>query len=115
MDNGDGTGSFDWTPGFTQNGLYDVTFYATDGADTDSETVAITVNEAGNQQPVLVAIGSRLTTEGVNLNFSVSSSDADSRIPALSTSTLPAGATFIDNGDGTGSFDWTPDFTQAAV
>ncbi|MCH8842648.1 MAG: hypothetical protein IID61_06675, partial [SAR324 cluster bacterium] len=50
-----GGGTFDWTPGFLESGTYSVTFYATDdSAAVDSEVVTITVNEAGNQQPVLV-------------------------------------------------------------
>jgi len=114
-DNGDGTGSFDWTPDFTQAGTYNVTFYATDGVLTDSELVEITINEAGNQAPILAAIGLQATIEDVNLNFSVSATDADSTIPTLTTSTLPTGALFVDNGDGTGTFDWTPDFTQAGT
>ncbi len=112
-DNGDGTGTFDWTPTFTQSGTYDVTFYASDGALIDSELVTITVNEAGNQEPVLASIGAQSTTENVNLNFGVSATDPDATIPTLTTSTLPTGATFTDNGDGTGTFDWTPTFTQS--
>ncbi len=114
-DNGDGSGSFDWTPDFTQGGVYSISFYATDGAATDSEVVSITVNESGNQQPTLAAIGAQTTTEGVNLNFAVSASDPDSTIPVLTISTLPTGAVFVDNGDGTGEFDWTPDFTQSGT
>ncbi len=114
-DNGNGTGDFDWTPDFTQSGSYSVTFYASDGLATDSEVVSITVNEEGNQAPVLAAIGSRSTVEGINLNFAVSASDADGTTPSFSTTTLPSGATFVDNGNGTGTFDWTPDFIQSGV
>jgi len=115
IDNGDGTGTFDWTPDFTQFGVYSVTFYATDGVLTDSEVVQITVNEAGNQSPILSSIGLQATIEGQNLNFTVLATDPDSTIPALSTTILPTGATFVDNGDGSGNFDWTPDFTQSGT
>ncbi|PWB68849.1 hypothetical protein C3F09_10930, partial [candidate division GN15 bacterium] len=111
--NGNGTGTFNWTPGFTQAGSYNVTFRATDGVATDSEAIVITVNEAGNQAPVLAAIGNRSTTEGSNLSFTISASDPDGTTPSFTTSTLPTGATFVDNGNGTGSFSWTPGFTQA--
>ena len=114
LDNGDGTGTFDWTPSFVEAGSYNVTFYATDGSATDSEAVTITVNEAGNQLPVLAAIGPQATDENVLLSFVVSATDAES-IPVLSTSALPGTASFADNGDGTGNFDWTPDFTQAGT
>ena len=107
-DNGDGTGDFDWTPNFLQAGVYEITFYATDDSSAvDSGITTVTVNEVGNQHPVLAAIGDKSTTENSNLNFDISATDIES-IPALTTSTLPTGAAFIDNGDGTGSFDWTP-------
>ena len=112
-DNGDGTGIFDWTPDYTQANSYDVTFTATDDTGAvDTEVVTITVNEAGNQTPVLTSIGAQSTSENINLNFGVSATDAEDT-PSLDASPLPDGATFTDNGDGTGEFDWTPDYTQA--
>ncbi len=112
-DNLDGTGSFDWTPSFQDAGTYDVTFYATDGVATDSEIVTITVQEVGNQAPVLAAIGAQGTTEGVLLNFTMSATDPDGTVPTFSSSALPGTATFVDNGDGTATFDWTPAFNTA--
>ena len=113
-DNGDGTGTFDWTPAFTQGGIYQVTFYATDPAfSQDSEVVTITVTEAGNQAPALAAIGAQNVTEGLSLNFGVGASDPDSTTPVLTTSPLPSGAAFVDNGNGTGTFSWSPNFIQA--
>ncbi|MEE8404772.1 MAG: putative Ig domain-containing protein, partial [candidate division Zixibacteria bacterium] len=112
-DNGNGTGSFDWTPDFLQSGSYNVTFYATDdSAAVDSEVVTITVDDAGNQLPILTSIGAQSTTENVLLSFGVSASDIEST-PVLTTSSLPTGAVFTDNGNGTASFDWTPDFLQS--
>jgi hypothetical protein len=111
-DNLNGTGIFDFNPNFDQAGIYQVVFKAFDGILVDSEVVAITVINT-NRPPVLATIGTRNTTEGVQLTFTVSASDADGTIPVLTTSTLPGSALFADNGDGTGLFDWTPDFTQA--
>ncbi len=114
-DNGDGTGVFDWTPGFSQSGVASITFFATDAAlAVDSELITITVAEAGNQTPVLAAIGAKNVFENVNLNFIVVATDGES-IPALTTSALPSGASFVDNADGTGAFSWTPSFTDAGV
>ena len=115
IDHANGTGTFNWTPTFTQAGVYNITFYAGDGTAIDSEIVAVTVSDAGNQAPVLAAIGPRSTAENVNLTFGVSASDPDATIPTLTTSTLPTGASFIDNANGTGTFNWTPTFTQAGV
>ena len=118
VDNGDGTGSFNWATTFTDAGVYNVTFYATDAVDptlVDSEVVQITVNDAGNQRPVLAPIANASVAEGGNLNFGISASDADNTIPALSAIDVPTNATFTDNGDGTGAFDFNPDLTQAGV
>jgi len=112
-DNTDGSGSFDWTPDFTQSGTYSVTFYATDGIATDSEVVSITVNEVGNQAPLLATIGAQTTTENINLSFGISAIDPDGTTPVLTTSALPSGAIFVDSGDGSASFDWTPTFIQS--
>ncbi|UCD95389.1 MAG: IPT/TIG domain-containing protein [Candidatus Zixiibacteriota bacterium] len=112
VDNGDGTGTFDWTPAFTDEGLYQVTFYATDDIDTVSEVVDITVNDAGNQPPVLDSIGLKTVLEGGNLNFNVTASDPDGTIPSLSATGVPTNATFTDNADGSGTFDFNPDLTQ---
>ncbi|RKX17555.1 MAG: hypothetical protein DRP35_10740, partial [Candidatus Zixiibacteriota bacterium] len=115
IDNGDGSGTFEWMPDFTQSGTYNITFYASDGIATDSEIVVISVSEAGNQAPVLSAIGSQAITEGINLNLLITATDPDATIPSISASSLPTGASFVDNGDGTASFDWTPEFTQAGI
>ncbi|HSG98950.1 MAG TPA: Ig-like domain-containing protein, partial [candidate division Zixibacteria bacterium] len=107
---------FDWTPSIIDGGVYDVTFYATD-ADLaiDSEVVTITVIDVGNQTPVLDSIGARAVSEGSNLNFLVTGSDAES-IPAISAIGLPAGATFTPNPlGGSGVFDWTPGFATAGA
>lgn len=115
VDNGNGTGTFDWTPGYTESGLYQVTFYITDNIDTVSELVDITVSDAGNQSPVLAAIGPQAVVEGDNLNFAISATDPDATIPTLSATDVPTNATFTDNGDGTGVFDFNPDLTQAGT
>jgi len=117
IDHNDGTATFDWTPTFDQAGVYPVTFYATDdSAAVDSEIVQITVNDVGvNEPPVLDPIGPKDTDEGVDLTFVVTASDPDGTIPALTTSTLPTGATYTDHNDGTATFDWTPTFDQAGV
>jgi len=115
IDSGNGAGSFAWTPSFLQSGTYNVTVYATDDSlVTDSEIVAITVIDAGNQLPVLATIGVQSVNENIALSFALSSTDAEST-PTLSSTSLPSGATLTDNLDGSGSFDWTPDFTQSGT
>ncbi|MCX6829205.1 MAG: Ig-like domain-containing protein [candidate division Zixibacteria bacterium] len=113
VNNLNGTGTFNWTPSFTSAGAYPVTFYANDGIAIDSEIVTITVIDAGNQPPVLDPIGPRSVAEGGNLNFNITSSDIDATIPSLSATNIPTNATFLDNGNGTGTFNFNPDLSQA--
>lgn len=42
------------------------------------------------------------------LEFLVTVTDPESKVPSLHAEILPAGATFVDNGDGTGTVRWTP-------
>ncbi len=114
-DNGDGTASFSWTPGFGQTGNFDVTFSATDdGAPpaTASETITISVGDV-NRAPLLTPIGNQTVNEGVALQLTVMASDPDGDALTLQASGLPQGATFTDAGNGTGSFAWTPGFAQS--
>jgi VCBS repeat-containing protein len=56
---------------------------------------------------VTVTAPARLTTtETQSVHFTVTATDAASRHVTLSATGVPAGATFIDNGDNTGTFDW---------
>ncbi|MEW5701504.1 MAG: Ig-like domain-containing protein, partial [Candidatus Zixiibacteriota bacterium] len=113
-DNGNGTGSFVFDPDYTQSGVYNVRFIASDGALADSELVAVTVTDV-NRVPVLAAIGPKSVNEGQNLTFGVSATDPDADSVILTAENVPANATFTDNGNGTGSFVFDPDYTQAGV
>lgn len=114
VNNGNGTGTFNFNPDFTQANVYNVTVIASDGTLADSEVVAITVNNV-NRAPLLAAIGAQNVNEGANLNFIASASDPDASIPSLSAVGVPLNATFVDNANGTGTFDFNPDFTQSGV
>lgn len=67
-----------------------------------------------NAHPNLfLTVPSRLNAiENQNANFTVTATDAQSRHVVLSVTGLPAGATFVDNGDNTGTFNWTPTSSQ---
>jgi len=55
---------------------------------------------------VLDPIGNKSVDEGELLEFTVTASDVDGGDLTLTVDTL--GAYFTDNGDGTGTFSWTP-------
>lgn len=63
--------------------------------------------------PVLAAIGGQATDETLLLTFGVNASDGNGDIITLSAENLPAGANFINHGNGTGTFTWTPTCLQS--
>ncbi|MGZ4896944.1 MAG: hypothetical protein ACXVJ0_10770 [Candidatus Angelobacter sp.] len=48
-----------------------------------------------------------------NVNFIVTATDVQSRHVVLTATSVPPGASFIDNGNNTGTFNWTPTSAQA--
>ncbi len=89
------------------------TLIATDNLGLSSSAsvgVTITVTAAA---PVLTEVPAQQVKVGQPLSFQVSASDADNGPPLLSASDLPSGASFVDNGDGSASFNWTPSAEQA--
>ena len=105
-DNLNNTGTFTWTPGSLQSGTYSVTFSGDDGNGcTDTATTLITVNDVGpgNECPTVTAPATQTVNEGQALNFTVTATDPDGDSVDLSASDLPAGATFNDNDNNSGS------------
>ena len=99
------TGEFRWTP-FT-GGSHSVTFTASNGTESISETITIEVNQSTNTAPVINTIGNKQVNIGENLYFEVVATDADGDTLSLSASGLPQGAEF--NTATPGAFSWTPD------
>lgn len=114
-DNGNGTATFEWAPGFGESGNYVVTFAIVDDrGERDEQDVNITVNDV-NQPPQFEFVDDQFVTEGITLEFFVSAVDFDFDPVALSYSSpdIPVAATFVDNGGGNGTFNWTPSFLDA--
>ena len=106
------TRAFSWTPTFTQSGTYtSVHFEVTDGSLTDSEDIAITVNDL-NRAPVLSSIGNKSINEGETPQFTISANDPDNDSLTYSASNLPSGASFDTD---TQTFSWTPTYAQAGT
>lgn len=61
-----------------------------------------------NQSPVLAYIGPKVVAAGAELGFLVEASDPDGTSPVLVAQPLPPGATFTDQGNGQGQFNWQP-------
>ncbi|MBF0227161.1 MAG: Ig-like domain-containing protein [Desulfobacterales bacterium] len=81
----------------------------------DSYTFIFEDEAAIPAAPVLQFIPDRTCIEGENISFIVEASDPNGTIPLLSVSNLPARATFIDQKNGVGVFDWTPKIGQYGV
>ncbi|MGM0454199.1 MAG: InlB B-repeat-containing protein, partial [Thermodesulfobacteriota bacterium] len=103
------TATFQWKPGYEDSGEYQLSVTVSDGALTDSETVAIAV-ENTDRAPVLDPIGDKTVTENNELGFTVAASDPDGDPVTLSAASLPAGAGFDPE---TGQFSWIPGDNQA--
>ncbi len=112
-DNGDGTASLFW---FTTNpqdkGVYELLTTVSDGELTDSETSRIEVREpsvsAENLPPVFNKIGNRRPRPGTRFRMTVTAKDSDAGDSVtLAAQALPAGAEFVDGGDGSGVLTWS--------
>jgi len=108
------SGLFAWSPSYSQAGTYTVSFTASNALATTVLT-GIVVRDV-ELAPLLSAPESIAGEEGKLLAFDVHGTDADGDPLTLTkTSSGPVGATFVDHGDKSGTFTWTPDFTQAGA
>ncbi len=107
---GSTSGTFSWTPTFSQAGSYTLTFTAVNAL-SGSAATALTVANVDRAPVVFAGPASRSVAEGANLNFTVTAADADGDpIASLTASSSPAttGSTFTANATNTsGTFDWT--------
>lgn len=86
-----------------------------DANTTDSYTLVFDAVTSMPQKPGLQFIPDKSVIEGRQVSFMVEASDPNGTVPVLSASPLPVGAVFIDNGDGTGIFDWIPAAGQKGI
>ncbi len=103
-DNGDGTATLAGTPAAGTGGTYALTITASNGVAPDAtQNFTLTVDQA----PAITSAASTTFTVGAAGSFTVTSTAAPNA--ALSESgTLPAGVTFVDNGNGTATLSGTP-------
>ncbi|MEE9117269.1 MAG: putative Ig domain-containing protein, partial [Calditrichia bacterium] len=105
------SGTLTWTPDFTQAGSYQVNITVTDGGGLTATQPAEIIVQNVNHLPALNPIEDKSVDENSSLTFTISGSDEDTDDDlAYSISDLPDGVNFDEK---SGSFSWTPDFTQA--
>ena len=106
VDNGNGTATLAGTPAAGSYGAYPLTFTAANGVFPDAIQSFI-LSVAANQAPAITSFYYASFTTGTLGTFTVTTIGFP--IPALSeTGALPAGVTFVDNGNGTAAFAGTP-------
>ncbi len=114
VDHSNGTGTFNFNPDYTQAGLYNISFFASDGSLVDTEIVPVTVVFV-NLPPSLASIGAKSVVVGNALNFNVTASDPNKEIVSLTALNLPANASFVDHANDTGTFSFTPVAGQGGI
>ena len=84
-------------------------------ADTNLENTS-QINSNDNPEdlpPYILGAENLTTTAGETVRFTIAPVDPEGVVPAVRTATLPQNAQFIDNGNGTRDFVWTP--TQSDI
>ncbi|GAB2699886.1 hypothetical protein GCM10010442_17070 [Kitasatospora kifunensis] len=111
-DNGDGTGTLAGTPAAGTAGGYPVTITAANGAGSSSAQVNVTVTQSTG--PAVTSASATTLTAGTAASFSVTATGYPT--PSLKAAgALPAGVSFKDNGNGTGSLTGTPAANSGGV
>src|SRR5205807_598482 len=114
VDNHNDTATFDWTPGSSQIGNFSVTVTVTDAGIpplSASENFTITVGHV-HRPPGLAPIGNQTATAAQPLSITMTASDPDGDALSFAATNVPTGASFVDNHNGTATFDWTPGSSQ---
>jgi len=96
----------DITGGRTKVGNDDVTGAGLINIGAFLTAVKNNIDTLVGSKPVITAVTEKTSEEGQEVKFSISASDVDGDVPVLSISNNPAGVSFADNLDGTGSFTW---------
>jgi hypothetical protein len=109
-DQGGGAGQLVWMPGFDQAGSHRVTFKATDmGTPPESAMAEVTITVGNsNRPPALGAIGNRTASVGLPLSVELMATDPDADRLEFGGAGLPAAASIVDFGNGSGRLEWTP-------
>ena len=66
----------------------------------------------GNRKPNLGFVGDRTLQVAQTYSYKILATDPDQDPVTLSATSLPSGATFVDQGKGVGIFSWTPTVNQ---
>lgn len=82
---------------------------------SDPQKIETIVLGEYNQAPVLDPIGNQEVSVGDTLGLRVCASDPDGDLITLTAENIPGNATFVDSGNGSGSFTFTPIYSQSGI
>lgn len=115
-DHGGGNGTMSFSPDFDDSGFYEnIEIIATDDRSpplADTISFSLTVENV-NRAPQLNPINDQSIAEGSSLLIPIVASDLDSDSISLSVNNLPSFGELTDNGDGSGSLNFMPEFNDA--
>jgi len=107
-DSGNGAGLLFWSTGCNDHGVYTIMFIAEDCADTSMKPFNLTVTDV-NFPPEFIKHDDTTSSENTELRMKIVAVDCDGDNPSVKAVSIPGGATFVDNGDGTGTLRWIPE------
>lgn len=102
-DNGNGTAALAGTPAAGTSGTYTLSVKAANIVSTATQTFTLTVDNG----PVITSANSTTFTQGVAGSFTVTTTGTPTPSITESGAPLPAGVTFVDNGNGTATLAGT--------
>jgi hypothetical protein len=114
VDNGDGTATFSGTPALGSGGTYPITLTAANGVGGPATQSFSLVVPTTASLAAITSADNDTETFGVGSTFTVTTTGYPA--PKLTkTGALPAGVTFVNNGDGTATISGTPTKAAAGV
>ncbi|MFH1133670.1 MAG: NosD domain-containing protein [Nanoarchaeota archaeon] len=108
------TGLFNWTPGYADQGVYVITFNASDGSLSDTINVTITVLNS-DRPPELGPVGDREVREDEQLSIQLTAADPDNDTLFFGTNASGSLPTEFFFDPYTGLFIWMPGFSAAGI
>jgi hypothetical protein len=104
-----GEAQFDWAPVPPLSGTTYMTVIATDDWQADSLIIGIAINQAPS---ISSTCGDASLVEEQPYQCQITANDPDSPSISIEWNGLPPGALFVDHGDGTADFAFTPDHSD---
>ncbi|HMF98824.1 MAG TPA: putative Ig domain-containing protein, partial [Vicinamibacterales bacterium] len=105
-DTGNGVATLVGTAAVGTAGTYPLTITATNSAGSATQSFVLTVNNAPT--PIFTSAAATTFAVGAFGSFTVTTSASPTVLAITATTPLPAGVTFVSNGDGTATLSGTP-------